>query len=113
MSKFRHIRNTVSVNRLTIDDLNEREVQELKRIGRLAFRHEGKFYNCYYALPNSMEKALFIGCVPFAAIRDDRLMQERFIELMRDVLNKVMSEKLGRPIEWKINDITDVSKKGK
>ena len=108
MSKFRRIKNMVPVSRLTIDDLNERQVEELRRIGRLAFRHEDKWYNCYYALPNSMEKALFIGCIPFTAVKDNRLLQEQFMALMRDTLNAIMTKQLGKPVIWKDHEIVEM-----
>jgi hypothetical protein len=39
----------------------QNELKDMKQIGRLAIRGEGEFVNAYYALPDTMDKALLLG----------------------------------------------------
>lgn len=59
-----------------------------KRIepGRLAFRVEGKWWNAYYALPDTMDGAIHLGGILFAAATKSAETKRRFMDLMRGVV---------------------------
>lgn len=69
------------------------------KVGRLALRHEGKFWNAYYALPDSMDQAILLGSIAIAAVeRQDR--KQAFMDLMRDVVGDLLQEKTGHRPTW-------------
>lgn len=69
------------------------------KVGRLALRHEGKFWNAYYALPDSMDQAILLGSIAIAAVeRQDR--KQAFMDLMREVVGDLLEEKAGQRPTW-------------
>lgn len=63
-------------------------------VGRLAMRVEGYKWVAYYALPNSMEDAVWLGEVEMALVsRVDR--REQYLSFMRDVVADILEEKTG------------------
>jgi hypothetical protein len=58
--------------------------------GRLAFRVEGEFWNCYYAASNSMEGAIFMGSILMILVQDNEANKRRFMGLMKSCLEYMM-----------------------
>ena len=59
-------------------------VIQMREIGRLALRHEGNFWNAYYALPGTMEGALFLGSIAMAFVVENTERKELFMAMMRE-----------------------------
>lgn len=73
--------------------------EKMKQIGRLAMRHEGNFWNAYYALPETMNKALPLGSIAMKAIADHPERKRAFMDLMREFVADIIEEQCGgRPI---------------
>lgn len=72
---------------------------ETTKVGRLAMRHEGKFWNAYYALPGSMEDAILLGSV---AMRFVETLERRvaFMNFMRDAVSDLIFEQTGVRPTW-------------
>lgn len=68
------------------------------QIGRLAMRHEGEWWNAYYAMPDTMEGAIQLGSIRITAVdRPDR--KTAFMQCMREVVADIIEEKIGvRPV---------------
>jgi hypothetical protein len=60
------------------------------KAGRLALRGEAGRWNAYWALPNTMQGALFLGSIPLAAINAEPDLKEKFIELMRETVTALI-----------------------
>lgn len=70
-----------------------------KQIGRLSFREEGNIWSAYYALPDTMKEALFLGSIRMAAIKSDPERKQAFMDMMRDIVSDVIESETGvRPI---------------
>lgn len=69
------------------------------QLGRLALRKEGQLWCAYYALPDTMDGAIFLGSIQVAAIEDERI-KYAFIDIMRRVLSNILEEKTGGAPEW-------------
>ena len=72
--------------------------REKKQVGRLAFRVEGDKWTCYYARPDTMDGAVWMGTVKTGIVRDPE-RKEMFMALMRHALNDFLEEKLGSRVE--------------
>lgn len=70
------------------------------QVGRLALRHEGDLWNAYYALPGTMEGAIFLGSIRMAAVVASPARKQAFMDLMRDVVTDVIQEKTGLRPTW-------------
>lgn len=76
-----------------------RERVSKKDMGRLALREEGKYWNAYFALPNTMEGAIWIGSIPLVVVMASKRRKEQFMALMMDVVSDLLEAKFGeRPI---------------
>jgi len=69
------------------------------RIGRIALRQEGGNWTAYYAFPDTMEGAVFLGSIKLAFLKGHPERKQIFMDLMRDCLADIIEEKTGvRPI---------------
>lgn len=74
-------------------------MSDIVKIGRLAFRHEGQWWNAYVALADTMQGALLIGSIAMAGVqRKDR--KEAFMRLMRDVHADLIEGATGKRPEF-------------
>jgi len=76
-----------------------------RKVGRLAMRHEGNFWNAYYALPNTMDSALLIGSIAMTAVTGTGgcVRKDVFMKMMSDFVADMLEDKIGvRP------DMSDV-----
>lgn len=72
----------------------------LQQIGRIAMRREGKNWNAYYALPSSMEEAIFLGSICMAAIKDNPERKQAFMQMMREIVSDIIEAKTGTRPTW-------------
>lgn len=104
MSKFRRVgqgrgRNLL-ISQLQKQPINPRELTRImKQAGRIALRVEGDFYNAYYALPDSMEGAIFLGCIRMGVIKNDDLRRAQFLDFIRAVIEDLMKT-AGQDVVW-------------
>lgn len=70
-----------------------------QKIGRLAMRHEGANWNAYYAMPDTMEGAIFIGSICMAALGDPE-RKAAFMEMMRGIVADVIEMETGQRPTW-------------
>lgn len=68
--------------------------REPQQIGRLALRVEGRYWNAYYALPDTMEDALCLGSIAMAAVRDED-RKATFMHLMQEAVADIIEAKCG------------------
>ena len=75
---------------------------KLEKIGRLAFRVEGKTWNCYWCPnQNNMKGKLMLGAIHMGIVRADEDIKNAFMELMRHTFERVSEETLGAKPHWK------------
>ena len=72
----------------------------MKQLGRLAFREEGDHWNAYYALPDSMDGAVWLGSIAMRFVRTNKVRKSVFMALMRDSFDDVMEELIGERPTW-------------
>lgn len=75
-------------------------MSEYEQIGRLALRHEGMYWNAYWAPPVGMEGAILVGSIRFSAIAGNDVVKDRFMRLMRDALHMLIAEATGQSPAW-------------
>lgn len=70
------------------------------QIGRLALRQEGDNWNAYYALPDTMDGAIFLGAIRMGAVALNDTRKQAFMDLMRDVVADIIEEETGIRPQW-------------
>jgi hypothetical protein len=70
-----------------------------KDVGRLAFRVEGENWNAYYAAPETMEGAVYLGSIRMSLAKG-RKVKQGFMDLMRSAMTVAMKEALGATPTW-------------
>jgi hypothetical protein len=68
-------------------------------MGRMAFREEGEHWNAYYALPNTMEGAIWLGSIAMRFV-ERPARKEQFMSLMRECFGDVMEQVIGQRPTW-------------
>ena len=76
--------------------MNEERQQE----GRLAMRVEGDLWVAYYALPDTMKDAVFLGSIQMAIVLHNRQAKETFMALMRDAVTAIIKGASGLTPDW-------------
>lgn len=72
-----------------------------RQIGRIAYRHEGENWNAYYALPDTMKGALYLGSIRMGLITQNDAIKNAFIAVMREAVGELMKQ-AGLPgAEWR------------
>lgn len=73
-----------------------------RQMGRLAFREEGSNWNVYYALPDTMEGAIWIGSIAmrFIAGPEHARRKKDFMRLMRACVDELVKEVTGAQLQW-------------
>lgn len=74
-------------------------MSQREQMGRLAMRVEGDLWVAYYALPDTMKGALFLGSIQMAFVQEESAKQI-FMALMRDAVSAIIKEKAGVAPEW-------------
>jgi hypothetical protein len=62
------------------------------RVGSLAMRVEGENWDAYYAMPNAMEGAIRLGSIRMAAIVDNPVRKQAFMDTRRDFVSDILEE---------------------
>jgi hypothetical protein len=70
-----------------------------KKMGRLAMRVEGNFWNAYYALPNTMDGAILLGSIQMRFVIDET-RKNLFMALMREAMSDLIAEVVGERPTW-------------
>ena len=71
----------------------------MKQVGRLAMRVEGDNWVAYYALPDTMDGALWLGSIKMSIAQEPR-RKEAFMDLMRDAVAAFLHEGTGAEVAW-------------
>lgn len=74
--------------------------EQQQQVGRLAMRHEGANWVAYYALPDSMEDAIFLGSIRMGAVADKPDRKQAFMNMMRDIVSDIIEERYGLRPTW-------------
>lgn len=74
--------------------------EDKAEIGRLAMRREGKMWNAYYAMPNTMDGAVLLGSIAVAAIAENDERKNAFLGMMRSVVADVIEDETGQRPTW-------------
>jgi hypothetical protein len=75
----------------------------MEKMGRLAMRREGKWWNAYYAVPDTMEGAIQLGSIAMAFVQGGELQvkrKEAFMDFMRECVGDILEEKFGVRPSW-------------
>jgi len=72
----------------------------MKEVGRVAFREEGNKWNAYYAMPHTMEGAMYLGSLSMDLARNPAI-KESFMGLMRYVVGTLLEHVVGEKPTWK------------
>ena len=64
------------------------------QVGRLALRVEGDNWNAYYALPDTMQGALYLGSIKMKFVNNPK-HKNAFLDLMRECVADVLQETMG------------------
>jgi hypothetical protein len=71
----------------------------MNKIGRLAMRVEGTNWVAYYALPNTMEGAIFLGSIAMKFV-EDPTRKSTFMYLMQEAVSDIIEEETGTRPVW-------------
>lgn len=75
-------------------------IKELVQIGRLAFRHEGEWWNAYYALPDSMDKAIHVASIRIGSVQADAILKNAFMDTMKIMVSNFIKDQSGLDPTW-------------
>jgi hypothetical protein len=84
----------------------------MTKIGRLAFRVEGKAWNAYYAMPDTMEGAVPLGSIRLAAVTNHPERKQAFMDLMKGIVSEVLKEECSLAPAWKIRAAPETKRSG-
>jgi hypothetical protein len=70
------------------------------KIGRLAMRREGDMWNAYYAMPDTMLSALFLGSIAIRFVVDNDERKAAFMGMMCEAVSEIIEEKTGQQLTW-------------
>lgn len=77
---------------------------DLKKMGRLALRREGKWWVAYYAMPDTMNGALPLGRIRMTLVEGDTARHQRnkagFMDLMREAVSGLIQDSIGIQPQW-------------
>ena len=74
--------------------------EQKKKIGRLAMRREGKFWNAYYAMPDTMDNAILLGSIALRFVMDNQDRKDAFLDFMREAVSDLIEEETGTRPTW-------------
>lgn len=72
----------------------------IQKVGRLALRHEGNYWNAYYATPDTMADAILLGSISMRFVTGHHERKDTFIALMREAVSDILEEKTGVRPTW-------------
>lgn len=87
--------------------------EKLKQAGRLALRHEGNMWNAYFALPTTMEGAVFLGSIAMTIVTTSEKRKNAFMQIMSEFVADILEEKVGvRPTIMGVQNAPEHEKAG-
>lgn len=69
-------------------------------MGRLAMRHEGDYWNAYYALPDTMAAAYFVASIRFAMVAHNPIRRLAFIQIAKGCVADIIEMNFGQRPLW-------------
>lgn len=79
-------------------------MSDLKKMGRLALRREGKWWTAYYAMPETMNGALPLGRIRMTMVEGPLPRHQRnkkgFMDLMREAVSDLIEDSIGVRPQW-------------
>ena len=69
-------------------------------IGRLAMRQENGFWRAYYAMPDTMEGAVFLGSIRMALVMESDEIKTEFMALMKKAITVILKEASDVEVHW-------------
>jgi hypothetical protein len=81
----------------------------LTDVGRLAMRVEGNWWVAYYAMPETMDKAIELGRIQMGIVRDEDRKQA-FMEIMKSAINDLLGDKVD---SWDIQPAPEHERSGR
>jgi hypothetical protein len=82
------------------------------KVGRIAFRAEDGHWNAYYALNETMDGAIFLGCIPMTFVKMPKV-KELFIDCVRAGVAEILREKAGGELHWREPEPAPEHERGK
>lgn len=80
---------------------------------RLALREEGKFWNAYLALADTMDGAKLIGSISMGAVKKNPEAKAAFMALMQQILGDAVEDVTGeQPKKWDIGPAPEAERSG-
>jgi hypothetical protein len=73
---------------------------QLTKVGRLALRQEGDLWVAYYAEPDKMEGAIYLGSIQIALVENNPDRKQQFMDLMRAVVGDMIGKIVGVRPHW-------------
>ena len=73
---------------------------DMEPVGRLAFRQEGGNWCAYYAPPDTMEGAIFLGSIKLGLVKLNKALKQSFMDLMQEVVSNAFQGALGTRPDW-------------
>jgi hypothetical protein len=70
-----------------------------QKIGRLALRVEGDDWKAYYAPPDTMRGATFLGSIKMRFVQNET-HKKMFMDLMRMAMADLIEETIGERPDW-------------
>ena len=70
------------------------------KVGRLAMRVEGDYWNAYYAMPDTMKGAIHLGSIKMVFVRDNDQHKHLFLNLMQDAVADIVEDAAGQRPTW-------------
>ena len=74
--------------------------KKLDKIGRLAMRVEGDLWCAYYALPDTMADAIFLGSIRMRFVQDMPARKDVFMVMMQVAVSDLIEEATGTRPTW-------------
>lgn len=71
-----------------------------KKIGRLALRHEGNYWNAYYAMPDTMDGSILLGSIAMRFVTGNIERKNAFMDMMRGAVSDILEEQTGARPTW-------------
>ena len=80
---------------------------------RLAMRVEGSNWCCYFAKPDTMQDAIFLGSIAMAFIEANKERRDAFIKLMSEAVGDVLEDLVGSKVSgWERKPAPDSERSG-
>lgn len=85
---------------------------EVAKVGRLAMRRERELWCAYYAMPDTMDNAIFLGSIRMGAIVDNPERKQAFMNMMRDALAEIFAAKGHDVAAWDMHKAPEHERTG-